>query len=156
MFKSFNLFAPYQRKGFTQAEIKAMLNTRPIPERVLPGGSTISEYGRPDGVIEFTGPVNSITPKPTRPGDTPAKAYVGIARDVLSVQMDKHTTELLALDKDIEKLTEERRQVRITIDGMQVALTYMSKVDSEQRELPLELDEDLLVAEIGKHVFGDQ
>jgi len=69
-----------------------------------------------------------------RPGSTPPKAYIANTRIILNKAIDKHTDELLALDKDIERLTEERRQCRIALDGMQAALTHMSAADISDNE----------------------
>lgn len=77
----------------------------------------------------------SVTKLPTaRPGDMKPTAYIDRTRELLSKAMDKHTDELLALDRDIEKLTEERRQCRIAIDGMQAALSHMSAVDETEEQ----------------------
>ncbi len=72
---------------------------------------------------------------PKRPGSTPPKAYIDSATATINKTLDNYYAELALLDKDIDKLTEERRQLKVAIAGLDAALlTINTGTDSKAGE----------------------
>lgn len=70
-------------------------------------------------------------PAPARPADTPPRAFIETTRKSLSGIHEKYSAELEALDKDIAKLREERRQIVVALHGVTAALSEIKKADED-------------------------
>jgi len=75
-------------------------------------------------------PEGAKPPRTGRPGEEPPKDYIGTSRGVLNKTLDTYHHELALLDKDIAKLTEERRQLKVAIAGLDAALMTISDADT--------------------------
>lgn len=67
-----------------------------------------------------------------RPGDTEPKQYLNTTNANLVKTINTYETEIAKLDKDISKLTEERRQAQIAVDGLRAAVAHISGGEQTQ------------------------
>jgi len=78
------------------------------------------------------------TPKPTRPGDTPPRAFVGKTLDQLKKTQESYVAERDLLAKDIQKLTEEHWQVIRSLTAINAAIASLEapevQVDTQKLE----------------------
>lgn len=65
--------------------------------------------------------------RPTRPGDTPARQFVGSTLESLNKILANYSTERDLLRKDIAKLQEEERQVVQTLEAVSAAISMLEK-----------------------------
>lgn len=68
-------------------------------------------------------------PDRQRPGSLPPKDYIGSTRIALNKTRDTYQAELALLDSDIAKLTEDRRQLKIAVAGIDAALAAITEGD---------------------------
>ena len=80
-------------------------------------------------------------PKPTRPGDTPPRAFVGKTLDQLKKTQESYVAERDLLAKDIQKLTEEHSQVIRSLAAINAAIASLEapevQVDTQKLEAEL-------------------
>lgn len=65
-------------------------------------------------------------PKPTRPGDTPPRQFVGKTHDQIEATLNTYEDELASLNRDITKLEEERMQITRSINALRAAMNHLS------------------------------
>lgn len=79
--------------------------------------------------------------KPTRPGDTPPRAFVGKTLDQLKKTQESYVAERDLLAKDIQKLTEEHSQVIRSLAAINAAIASLEapevQVDTQKLEAEL-------------------
>lgn len=81
---------------------------------------------------------NTPPAPPKRIGDTPPAAYVDGTMKVLNERHEKFVTEMHALERDIDKLMEERRQIKVAIDAIEAAMAVLEQgIKPMQQELTL-------------------
>ena len=84
------------------------------------------------------GNVSYAPEKPSRPGDTPPRAFVGKTLDQLKKTQESYVAERDLLAKDIQKLTEEHSQVIRSLAAISAAISSLeapeAQVDMQQLE----------------------
>lgn len=75
-------------------------------------------------------------PRFKRPGDSDAIPYINNTRDNLTKIVDRYHIEATALDADIARLTEERRQLRCSITALEMAI---ETIGSQEPEIVIDL-----------------
>ena len=69
--------------------------------------------------------------KPTRPGDTPPRAFVGKTLDQLKKTQESYVAERDLLAKDIQKLTEEHWQVIRSLTAINAAIASLEAPETQ-------------------------
>lgn len=90
-----------------------------------------ASYGHPGAKPEDFVNVAATPAKPARPGDTPARAFVGKTLTQLHQTYESYRVERELLNKDIQKLQEEHSQISASIDALQAAINALSAHEPE-------------------------
>lgn len=99
----------------------AEINIEPIDEAAVARALEAEELARQ--------PVQ----KPTRPGEGPAVPYIANTFDNLTKISDKYHHELSKLDADIARLTEERRQLAVSVAALETAIHALGNGEEEAK-----------------------